>query len=93
MKKRVFRLVDLREISTNARVFNSRFVDEIKNVETKKIFEKSRHVIQIYNDLNKDLILTQSSTIQRVSQRLIICLTIILREQDNDIELYLRDVT
>jgi hypothetical protein len=93
MKKRVFRLVDFREISTNARFINSRFVDEIKNIETKKDFEKSCLVIQIYNDLNKDLILTQSSIIQRVSQRLIVCLTTTLREQDNDIELYLRDVT
>jgi hypothetical protein len=93
MKKKVFRLVDLREISANARVFNFRFVDEIKNVETEKVFEKSRLVIQVYNDLNKDLILTQSSTIQRVSQRLIVCLTTILRGQGNGIELYLRDVT
>ena len=46
------------------KVFNSRFVDEIKNLGTNKAFKKSRLVIQAYNNPEKDLILTQSPTIQ-----------------------------
>ena len=40
------------------RVFNSRFVNEIKNPSTDKAFKKSRLVIQAYNDSKKDLVLT-----------------------------------
>ena len=40
------------------RVFNFRFVNKIKNPGIDKAFEKSRLVIQAYNDLEKDLILT-----------------------------------
>lgn len=47
----------------NIKVFNSQFVNEIKNADTDKIFEKSYFIIQIYNDFNKALILSQSSTI------------------------------
>ena len=47
--------------------------------------------MQIYNDLNKNLVLTQFSTIQRVSQRLIICL--VATFQNDFTKLYLRDVT
>jgi hypothetical protein len=55
--------------------------------KSKKAFEKFRLVIQTFNDQNKILILTQSSIIQRVSQRLIICLNATL-----SIKLYLRDI-
>ena len=41
------------------RVFNFRFINEIKNPSTNKAFKKSRLVIQAYNDPEKDLILTQ----------------------------------
>jgi hypothetical protein len=44
-------------------IFNSRFVDEVKNKGTEKAFTKSRLVIQAYNDDEKRLILTQSPTI------------------------------
>ena len=67
------------------------FVDEIKHPGTDLAYEKSRLVVQAYNDLNKDLVLTQSPTIQRVSQRLIICMAATLRNEG--IELYLRDIT
>lgn len=40
------------------RIFNSRFIDEIKNEETATAFEKSRLVIQAYNDHDKEEILT-----------------------------------
>lgn len=63
LEKRVFMLVNQGDIPANTRIFNSQFVDEIKNVGTDKAFEKSRLVVQAYNDLNKDLVLTQSPTI------------------------------
>jgi hypothetical protein len=93
MKKKILKLVDSQKISTNVRIFNSRFVDEIKNADTKKAFEKSRLIVQTYNDLNKNLMLTSSLTIQRVSQRLIVCLAIILQNQKQNINLYLRNIT
>ena len=87
----VFEIVDRSKVPEGVRIFNSRFVDQVKNEGTDKAFEKSRIVVQAYNDEGKDLVLTQSPTIQRVSQRLIICLAAMLR--DNDTELYLRDIT
>lgn len=51
------------------RLFKSRFVDEIKGKGTKQPYEKSRLVVQAYNDEGKHDILTQSPTIQRCSQR------------------------
>ncbi|THC93999.1 hypothetical protein EYZ11_006508 [Aspergillus tanneri] len=50
------------------RIFNSRLVNEIKGKATGTPFEKSRLVIQAYNDEGKGMILTQSPTIQRASQ-------------------------
>lgn len=55
------------------RIFNSRLVHEIKNKLTSP-FEKTRLVIQAYNDAGKEMVLTQSPTIQRISQRLILAL-------------------
>jgi hypothetical protein len=74
---------------SGTRLFNSRFVDEIKNKGTDKAFKKSRLVVQAYNDQEKELVLTQSPTIQRVSQRLILCLAAILPQA----QLYLRDIS
>ena len=48
-------------------VINFRFVDKIKNRKTKKTVEKSRLMMQIYNDFIKNLILIQFSTIQRMN--------------------------
>jgi len=73
------------------RIFNSRFVDEIKNEGTDKAFEKSRLVVQAFNDTDKDLVLTQAPTIQRVSQIIILSITAILR--DKGLGLYLRDIS
>ena len=89
LEKGVFKLVQFEDIPAGARVFNSRFVDEIKNAGTEKVFEKSRLVLQAYNDINKSLVLTQSPTIQRVSQRLLFCLATTI----SNTKLYLRDVT
>jgi hypothetical protein len=78
LEKEIFLSVNKKNVSANTRIFNSRFVDEVKNSDTEKAFEKFRLVIQTFNDQNKILVLIQSSIIQRVSQRFIICLAVIL---------------
>ncbi|KAJ6019518.1 hypothetical protein N7522_001585 [Penicillium canescens] len=73
------------------RVFNSRLVNEIKGKVTGTPFEKSRLVIQAYNDEGKGMILSQSPTIQRASQRVIVALAPSLSEKN--ISLSIRDIT
>ena len=92
LEKGVFKAVNSEDFPSNARIFNSRYVDKIKNPGTDKAYEKSRLVVQAYNDQKKDLVLTQSPTIQRISQRLIVCLAAMFQDNDN-IKLYLQDVT
>ena len=89
LEKGVFEVVSISEVPKNIRIFNSRFVDEIKNIGTANAFEKSRLVVQAYNDHDKMSILTQSPTIQRMSQRLILALSAI----NPQLGLYLRDIT
>ena len=57
LKKGVFRVVNLEDVPQGVCIFNSRFVDEIKHPRTDKAFEKSRLVVQAYNDQSKDLVL------------------------------------
>jgi hypothetical protein len=73
------------------RIFNSRLVNEVKGKTTNTPFEKSRLVVQAYNDEGKELILTQSPTIQRASQRVIIAIAPSLAKLG--IKLFLRDIT
>ena len=61
----------------------------MKNKGTEKAFTKSRLVVQAYNDDEKRLVLTQSPTIQRISQRVILCIAAI----EEDLGLYLRDIS
>jgi hypothetical protein len=89
IEKNVFRSVSKIDVSSDVRIFNSRFVDEIKHLDIDKAFEKSRLVVQRFNDQNKNLILTQSSIIQRINQRLIVCLIVVFSKMN----LYLRDIT
>jgi len=72
------------------RIFKSRMVREVKG-KTMVPYEKSRLVIQGYNDEGKRDILTQSPTIQRSSQRLIMALAPALLDQGMFVEL--RDIT
>ena len=58
----------------NTRIFKSRIVNEIKGKATETPYEKSRLVIQGYLDNGKESILTQSPTIQRASQGVIVAL-------------------
>ena len=55
-------------------IFKSRIVNKVKGKTTNQPYEKSWLLIQGYNDSDKALVLTQSPTIQRASQRLIIAL-------------------
>ncbi|KAI0398644.1 hypothetical protein F4802DRAFT_611456 [Xylaria palmicola] len=72
-------------------VFKSRLVREVKGKNTKP-YEKSRLVVQGYNDTGKSTVLTQSPTIQRMSQRLILALGPTL-VQDFGASCELRDIT
>ena len=72
------------------RIFKSRIVNEVKG-KTTTPYEKSRLVVQGYADDGKEIVLTQSPTIQRASQRLIIALTPSLRMVG--MKLWLRDIT
>jgi hypothetical protein len=89
IERGVFELINFSDIPSGVRVFNSRFVDEVKHEGTDKAFEKSRLVIQAYNDQDKSRVLTQSPTIQRVSQRIVLAMAAIFPENG----LYLRDIT
>ena len=59
--------VNSEEVPSSTQVFNSPFVNEIKDPCIDKAHQKNRLVIQAYND-NKNLELTQLPKIQRVSQ-------------------------
>ena len=86
-----FVLYDSRTMS-GLRLFNSRLVDEVKGKTTNTPYEKSRLVIQAYNDEGKKEILTQLPTIQQVSQRLLLALTPLLIRKGKA-RLYLRNIT
>ncbi len=76
-------------MSKNVRIFNFRFVDEIKHSDTSQTYEKSRLMIQAYNDHEKTLVLTQAFTIQRMSQRIILAIAASISENHH---LYLRNI-
>src|SRR5436190_21163715 len=57
LEKGVFQIVNLADVPSGSRLFNCWFIDEIKNLGT---FEKSRLIMQAYNDDEKKLVLTQS---------------------------------
>ena len=57
LKKNVFKIINHEDVFKDIRIFNFRFVNEIKHFNIDLIYEKSRLMIQIYNDLNKDFVL------------------------------------
>jgi hypothetical protein len=89
IQKDVFQSVNRIDVFSSTRIFNSRFVNEIKYFNIDKTFEKSRFVIQTFNDQNKNLMLTQSLIIQRINQRLIICFVIVFSKMN----LYFKNIT
>ncbi|KAI1001784.1 hypothetical protein K3495_g6421 [Podosphaera aphanis] len=91
LSNEVFRFLPWNKILAGRRIYKCRMVKSIKGKETLLPFEKSRLVIQAYNDQGKSLVLTQSPTVQRASQRLILCLAICLISQYGH-TLFLRDI-
>jgi hypothetical protein len=89
LKRQVFEIIIISEVFKNVRIFNFRFVDEIKHSNTSQTYEKSRLMIQICNNHEKILMLTQALIIQRMSQRIIL----VIAASMNDCHLYLRDIT
>ncbi|KAF1360357.1 hypothetical protein EJ07DRAFT_165511 [Lizonia empirigonia] len=73
------------------RVFKPRIVKEVKGKTTTKPYEKSCLVVQGYADDGKRIVLTQSPTIQRASQRIVIALAPSLLQMG--MTLWLRDIT
>jgi hypothetical protein len=88
LKRQVFEIITISEVLKNVRIFNSRFVDEIKHSDISQAYEKSRLMIQAYNDHEKTLMLTQASIIQRMSQRIILVIAASINHY-----LYLRNIT
>jgi hypothetical protein len=91
LEKRVFEITKLENVPPLTCLFNSQFVDEVKHKRTTQTFEKSRLVIQTYNDTRKEVVLTQLLTIQQISQQLILCIAVIM--DDKSIHLYLCDIS
>jgi hypothetical protein len=52
--KNVFQSINKNDVSTNVHIFNFRFVNEIKHLDIDEKFEKSRLVMQTFNDQNKN---------------------------------------
>ena len=63
LKKSVFQGISISNVPSKMRIFNSCFVDKIKNKRIAMAFEKSKLVIQAYNNHGKEEILTQLPTI------------------------------
>jgi hypothetical protein len=88
LKRQVFEIITISEVLKNVRIFNFHFVDEIKHSDISQAYKKSRLVIQIYNDHEKILMLTQAFIIQRMSQRIILVITASINHH-----FYLRNIT
>lgn len=88
----VYELIQLGSSHQHVQLFNARLVNEVKGKSTILPYKKSRLVVQGYNDAGKEEILTQSPTIQRVSQRVILFLAPALLAT-HDMNIYLRDIT
>jgi hypothetical protein len=88
LKRRVFELIIIENVSRNVRILNFKFVNEIKHSSTSDAYKKFRLMIQTYNDQNKTLIFIQLFIIQRMSQRIIFVLTACIF----DCHLYLRNI-
>ena len=44
-KKEVFEIINIKDLFIKTRVFENRFMNQIKNEKTEKAFEKSRFII------------------------------------------------
>ena len=88
-EKNCFEIVSTSDVFHGIRIFNSRFVDEIKNINTINAYEKSHLVMQTYNDQSKTKMLIQTPTIQRINQRFILTLIVNM----SHLSLFLKDIS
>jgi hypothetical protein len=58
LEKGVFTVTSRADVPEGIRIFNSRFVDEIKHKGSENELKKSRLVVQAYNDDSKHIVLT-----------------------------------
>lgn len=81
------------EVPSSTQVFNSCFVDEIKDPYTDKAYKKSYLVVYTYNNKKKNLVLMHLSKILDINQGIGSYLASIIQYNDNDnIEFYLWDI-
>ena len=81
------------EIQSSTQVFNSHFVNDIKDPYTDKAYKKSCLVVHTYNNKKKNLVLMHLPKIPEVSQGIGSYLAAIIQNNDNDnIRFYLRDI-
>lgn len=85
----VFEPVPLSSVPQGTRIFDSHFVDEMKMPGTAQAYPRSRLVVQAFKDEGKVQVLTQSPTLQRVSQRILLSISVSLEGHS----LYLLDIT
>lgn len=87
------KLVMLEKVLSNIQVFNSYFVNKIKNLYTDKVYKKSCPVIYTYNNGKKNLVLIYLPKISRVSYSIVSCLTTIFQNNNNDnIRFYFQNI-
>lgn len=48
--KMIFNMISILKMSKNIRIFNFCFVNKIKNIKTINALEKSRFIVQAYNN-------------------------------------------
>ena len=56
----MFKIINIEDLFTETRIFDNRFMNQMKNEETEKTFEKSRFIMQIFNDSKKYEIFIQT---------------------------------
>ena len=66
-EKEIFEIIHIDNLFIETRVFENRFINQIKNEGTEKAFEKSRLIVQTFNNSKKQKILTQTFIIQRIN--------------------------
>ena len=76
------------KVPTTVRIFGSRFVDELKKVGC-MLKKKSRLVAQNYTDDEATAIPTKAPTVQRISQRVALCIAASM----SSMNMYTRDIT
>ena len=80
--------------SSSTQIFNSCFVDDIKDLCINKANEKSRLIMHTYNNEKKSLMLMHSPKILEVSQDISFYFDAIMENNNNDnIRFSLREIT